>query len=382
MIVLRKRGEYMQVDYATGPHRLRGSLGTKSRDVALRLKNRLENALAEGPLSGKWTELQKVLPASTFKQFADYSGVCKNHSATWDELQRLYDTSVEQRSRMGALKSRSRDRYLGISSSFQKFIGDRGIELLERITRSEVDAWKSSRLTSIQSRYGRDGCSVAFEVSILKSIFAMAIEHDMIVKNPVKSMSSTTYGYETRGAQPFTQEELGGLRAVAGDALLSFLVLRWTGLRCSDVSDLRWKEVLFGRGEIERKTQKRGKIVIVPMHRELRETLQKIYEEKSPPPDSPVLAIGYPRRVLSVDSLRNLCVTMGQRAGLARRCTPHRFRDTLAVDMLLRGATMYDVAKVLGDTIKVVEKHYTPFVPSLRDRIKGLLDKEGGGLEG
>lgn len=57
---------------------------------------------------------------------------------------------------------------------------------------------------------------------------------------------------------------------------------------------------------------------------------------------------------------------------------PHRFRDTLAVDM--RGASPYDVAKVLGDTIETVEKRYTPFVKVLRERVRSLLEN-GAGLE-
>jgi hypothetical protein len=59
---------------------------------------------------------------------------------------------------------------------------------------------------------------------------------------------------------------------------------------------------------------------------------------------------------------------------------PHRFRDTLAVDMLMRGASPYDVAKVLGDTIETVEKHYTPFVKELRERVRSILEN-GAGLE-
>ena len=56
----------------------------------------------------------------------------------------------------------------------------------------------------------------------------------------------------------------------------------------------------------------------------------------------------------------------------------NRFRDTLAVDMLSRGASPYDVAKVLGDTIETVEKHYTPFVKELRDRVRTILESDGG----
>jgi len=59
---------------------------------------------------------------------------------------------------------------------------------------------------------------------------------------------------------------------------------------------------------------------------------------------------------------------------------PHRFRDTLAVDMPMRGASPCDVAKVLGDKIETVEKHYTPFVKELRERVRSILEN-GIGLE-
>jgi hypothetical protein len=47
---------------------------------------------------------------------------------------------------------------------------------------------------------------------------------------------------------------------------------------------------------------------------------------------------------------------------------------------LLRGASPYDVAKMLGDTIETIEKHYTPFVRELRERVRRILEK-GTGLE-
>jgi integrase len=72
-------------------------------------------------------------------------------------------------------------------------------------------------------------------------------------------------------------------------------------------------------------------------------------------------------------------LALGRRAGVAR-AHPHRFRDTLAVDMLARGASPYDVAKMLGDTIDTVEKHYMPFVRELRERVRTILET-GIGIE-
>jgi integrase len=72
-------------------------------------------------------------------------------------------------------------------------------------------------------------------------------------------------------------------------------------------------------------------------------------------------------------------VALGRRAGVPN-VHPHRFRDTFAVDLLLRGASPYDVAKMLGDTIDTIERHYTPFVRELRERVRKILET-GAGLE-
>ena len=44
------------------------------------------------------------------------------------------------------------------------------------------------------------------------------------------------------------------------------------------------------------------------------------------------------------------------------------------MDMLIRGASPYDVAKMLGDTIETVEKHYPPFIKELRERVRNILE--------
>jgi integrase len=67
---------------------------------------------------------------------------------------------------------------------------------------------------------------------------------------------------------------------------------------------------------------------------------------------------------------------MGKRAGVTR-AHPHRFRDTLAVD-LLKGASPYDVAKTLGDTVAVVEEHYAPYVKELRERTRRIMESPDG----
>jgi hypothetical protein len=46
--------------------------------------------------------------------------------------------------------------------------------------------------------------------------------------------------------------------------------------------------------------------------------------------------------------------------------------------MLLKGATAYDVAKTLGDTVPVVEEHYAPYVKELRERTRRIMESPDG----
>jgi len=207
-------------------------------------------------------------------------------------------------------------------------------------------------------------------------MFVYAAETEMIAKNPVLMMGRP--GEEPmRGAQPFTANDLSRLRDCVGDDLLTFLLLRHTGLRGSDAVALTWKEVHFVRKEIERVTQKRKKRVIVPVHTELLYALQTEYDRQNPRPEDHVLLNPLTGDPLTRPRLYQRMLALGSRAGVPN-AHPHRFRDTLAVDMLLRGATPYDVAKTLGDTIETVEKHYAPFVKALRDRVRTILESDGG----
>jgi len=70
-------------------------------------------------------------------------------------------------------------------------------------------------------------------------------------------------------------------------------------------------------------------------------------------------------------------LSLGRRAGVLD-AHPHRFRDSSAVDLLSRGASPYDVAKLLGDTVEAAERHYAPFVRESREgkAYNGIPEKD------
>ena len=216
------------------------------------------------------------------------------------------------------------------------------------------------------------------DVAILHRIFAFAVETEMIEKNPVR-LDGRPGDNPEGGAQPFTGDELAKLRGVAGEDLLTFQLFRWTGLRRSDAIALTWGEIDWQAAEINRLTQKRKKRVLLPIPQELLFALEAERDRRQPDLQDRVLLNPGTHKPLSAKRIYERVKALGRRAGVPN-AHPHRFRDTFAVDMLARGASPYDVAKLLGDTVSTVEKHYAPFVKELRDRARRFMEN-GEGLE-
>jgi integrase len=380
MLTVRKREKTFHADLMKGHvHIVRGSLGTRNREAALRLIHKLETALSEGPESPLWRELETLLPEETFSRFADFAGVKLRQLPTWEDLKAAFNIDREQRIKLGRFAQSSFDRYESTIREFGTFLLVQNVALLQEIDRALVERFKVWRLERINKRkFSRGATGLALDAAVLHRMFSFAVENEMISKNPVR-MEGRPGENPTNGAEPFTGVELSRMREHAEADTLAFLLLRWSGLRGVDAVKLTWAEVQFDRQEIERVTQKRRKRVILPLHAELLFALEIEHERLKPQPADRVLMNPATGEPMTRPRLYQRIVALGKRAGVSN-AHPHRFRDTLAVDMLSRGASPYDVAKILGDTIDTVEKHYTPFVKELRDRVRHIL-RTGIGLE-
>jgi integrase len=379
MLTIRKRGKSFHVDFLSNTARLRGSLGTRNQDAARRLAHRIETALSEGAESNLWQELKQILPPPTYARFADVVGVKEKRLPTWNDLRQSFMAHLKQKITIEKLSQATADRYEVTIREFESFLKEKNTSLLRDIGKQLIEAFKVWRLERIKKRkYSRNGSGLVLDVAILHRVFAVAVESEMVQKNPVR-MEGRPGENPEKGAQPFSGSDLSKLREHVGQDLLTFLLLRWTALRGSDAVRLAWDEVHFDRKEIDRVTQKRKKRVILPIYSELLFVLEAEYERRRPQPSDRVLLNPATDKPLTRPRLYQRMLALGRRAGVPN-AHPHRFRDTLAVDMLARGASPYDVAKVLGDTIETVERHYMPFVRELRERVRRILET-GVGIE-
>jgi integrase/recombinase XerD len=67
--------------------------------------------------------------------------------------------------------------------------------------------------------------------------------------------------------------------------------------------------------------------------------------------------------------------------GSAKRCFPHMLRDTFAVEMLLAGVPIDQVSMLLGHaSVKITEKHYSPWVNARQDQLAASVRNAWGPL--
>jgi integrase len=243
MLTLRKRGETFHADlFRVDELRIRGSLGTKDRGVALRLARRLETALSEGSSSELWPELKRLLPSSTFVRFANLVGLKERRIPSWSDLHEAFKTHLAQRVKIGKLQKSTEERYRVSIREFESFLTENKIHLLQNIDKPIVESfkvWRTDRINKQKNSRGATG--LVLDAAILHRVFAFAVENEMILRNPVR-MEGRPGENPERGAEPFSARDLSCLRNHAASDLLIFLFLRWTGFRGSDAVSLTWRE--------------------------------------------------------------------------------------------------------------------------------------------
>ena len=384
--------------------RIRLSLGTEDERVAIRRVEKIKTACAVGPDSPTWLELEESLPFRTFDFFGSRVGYVKliqekveTHKPTWNDLCVLFELEMKKRiankargatPEEGTMSESTRERYRQTIRTFTSYLGENDA-LLENIKSPTIELYKVYCQQKIESlKQNRGGSSIALDIAILHRMFAFAVSKQMMVQKPIDLRNESKPGKNPKnGARPFNADELKKLREFAGADLFTLLFLRWTGLRGSDAVGLRWKNIHFDRGangEIEIVTQKRSKVAIIPLSTELRDAVEDVYakrsrEQKITPDDIVLYNPEFNRPFSSRHRLYERMKALGIRAGV-HRVTPHCFRDTFACDMLARGAGIFDVAKMLADTVDTVEKHYASFVQAARDAAQQKMD-HGLGIE-
>lgn len=217
----------------------------------------------------------------------------------------------------------------------------------------------------------------------LRALFRDAVRERWIAHDPTVDLERTVglVGERDGLVEPYTEEEAAELlEQTESDPILGpwLRILRWTGCRPSDaryvlVEDRRRTEggVVIGlpwtkNGPNARRERDPAKLVrrAVWEHPEL-----TAYLDRCP------LVAGQP---IVHDPLRGRCaldhgryvpihVLHGRRlrlSGQPHTVYPYRFRHLFATEWLRKGGDVYPLAKVMGTSVKMIEKHYGHILPA------------------
>jgi len=358
-MTITKRGSTYHFDAVLGDKRVRCSLGVSDPKAASRLENRVKFALADGPRSSVWSELRTALPLSSFKRLTQ--GVLPADPLKLTELEQKFLDHNLRREQLGQLGTQARKNYDRTTKLFFDRALEAGLTKVEDLTPEFVESHLLWRKESIIAK-GGSGRGLATDGVVLSALFEFAVDEGWLAKSPLKYKPKIPAVAEA--VQPFTDEEMAALEAVPKSAIEQtvFAVFQNSGMRCSDVANLRWSSVDFQTKTLRVLTAKRGKRVEIPMGREF---VRKMDDFRIEGEDRMFPGM-VPHR------LYEMVRKWGEKAGVAN-CHPHRFRHSRACSLLRRGLTLYEVAQLLGDSCAVTEKYYAKWTPGQADRVRDLL---------
>lgn len=179
---------------------------------------------------------------------------------------------------------------------------------------------------------------------VLSSFFSWLHDEEFIPRNPCRAVKSIKYDKVLR--LPFSGEELEKLKSACTNARDIALIhfLHATGCRVSevvsvDIGDVDFKNrelIVYGKG---------GKERTVYLTQVASMYLERYLKERGD--ESKALFVGKGSSRIQKNGIEAAVKRIGERAGVDN-VHPHRFRRTLATELIARGAALQDVQMILG----------------------------------
>jgi len=248
-------------------------------------------------------------------------------------------------------------------------------------------------LTEFRSSWNNGEATTHRKHERIHSFFAFCVANDMLRKNPMDALKKpktpdvvpTDYfrAEEFRKIIAATDKyEYGGGNDNEHRALrmrVLTLLMRWSGLSILDATSLereRLSKNENGDHQIFLYRAKTGTPVNVVIPDEVGEALQALpnshpaYFFWSGNGDPRSAAKGFQRSYWKLFKLANI----QKPDGTPKRCHPHMFRDTFAVELLLAGVPLDQVSLLLGhSSVKITERHYAPFCKARQEQLSASV---------
>ena len=227
------------------------------------------------------------------------------------------------------------------------------------------------------------------ELETLRGFWSYCVARDLCKENiPLKIKGPKNLS--PNDDEPYTIEEVERIIAATQEfgrhkyerkrAKAIILVQRYTALRIGDVAVLRRDRITKENGQwvIFIRATKNNKRVFLPIPRQLKEALDDVPIPRGAGTNCPYYFWSGNSKVKSIVSVVGECVSAVFKKSGVEKAHSHRWRHTVASELLAASATFEEVADVLGDSVEVVKRHYAKWTPGRQARITDLLSRVHG----
>jgi site-specific recombinase XerD len=263
-------------------------------------------------------------------------------------------------------------KYRRILSRLTDFASEYSIVTIDQLRLDHLDPYRAGRML----------CDLSWqkELQLLRTFLEFCRKRKWCDENVAKEMEMPR-DPKPKEREPYTQAEIIAILAAADTfglypyerlrARAMLLLLRYYGLRISDVATLRKDSV---RGdEIMLRAVKNGKAIWHELYPVVRDALDALPLPKGASADCPYFFwTGLGDRDGHIKRVDRTLQAVFRKSGV-KNAIAHRFRHTLATEILVNGGTIEDAANVLGDSPAVIRKHYARYSAEYQHRTKTLL---------
>jgi site-specific recombinase XerD len=224
------------------------------------------------------------------------------------------------------------------------------------------------------------------ELETLRQFWGFCTARDLCPKNIAAAIKAPII-VDQNNVVPYTKEEMQAMIDACatfgrGDyerkrAHANVLALRHTALRVSDVALMRRDRISRTKGgwRIFLRTTKNNAPVFLPIPGAMVEALNAV-----PPPRKSGKTCPYffwNGRSTAKSQISEVSETLAAvfRESGVIDAGAHRFRHTLATELLGAGASFEEVADILGNSPEIVRKHYAKWSKQRQDRVDELMQK-------
>ena len=274
----------------------------------------------------------------------------------WEEAGRHYRTYIKLEKR---LAQNTVEAYMRDLRSFAHFI----LRMYD-VPPAKVEEPMVQRYVAWLSDPGREKASQPRSLSGVKSFFNFLLISDRIESSPAEFVLTPKFGRHlpdvlTTGEIDRIIAAVDGTtpKEIRDAAMLE--VLYSCGLRVSELTSLRIRDLFFGEGYI-RVTGKGDKQRLVPISSTARERIHRYLEvRRSARAGEETLFLNNRGSSLTRVMIFTILREAARRAGIEKKISPHTFRHSFATHLLEGGASIRQVQELLGHESILTTEIYT-----------------------